>query len=192
MVFLGFGLNMPFYLLKSLQKMAKFYRRQNLNAQSSLFHHDLIQILIISQLSKVGDGWKDFLYRNGFALPETVIDSPLCFNEPSSPCQSNSSLENLYVELQESLVSITKIPVVLHRSSKGKKPRHDFIPKKSLEDVLDDLKEKVFVVPSPEPVLVDLNEVEIMKHGRRKIQRSRDINFKNKRLGRLISRTLRN
>jgi hypothetical protein len=42
MVFLGFNLNMPFYLLRSLQKMAKFYQRQNLNAQSSLFHHGLI------------------------------------------------------------------------------------------------------------------------------------------------------
>jgi hypothetical protein len=42
MVFLGFGLNMSFYLLKSLQKMDRFYQRQNLNAQSSLFHHGLI------------------------------------------------------------------------------------------------------------------------------------------------------
>jgi hypothetical protein len=66
MVFLGFGLNMSFYLLKSLQKMAKFYQRQNLNAQSSLFHHDLIQILVISQLYKVWDSWQDFVGRNGF------------------------------------------------------------------------------------------------------------------------------
>jgi hypothetical protein len=85
------------------------------------------------------------------------------FNEPSSPCQSNPSLENLHVELQESPMSITKTPVIFHKSSKGKKPRHDFIPKKSLEDVLDDMKDKVLVVPSPEPVMVDLNEVKIKK-----------------------------
>jgi hypothetical protein len=66
MVFLGFGLNMSFYLLKSLQKMARFYQRQNPNAQSSLFHHGLIRILVISQLSKVGDNWKNFVDRNGF------------------------------------------------------------------------------------------------------------------------------
>jgi hypothetical protein len=89
MVFLGFGLNMPFYLLKSLQKMAKFYQRKNLNAQSSLFHHGLIRILVISQLSKVGDNWQDFVDRNGFAPPETVIDSPLRFDEPSSPFPIN-------------------------------------------------------------------------------------------------------
>jgi hypothetical protein len=57
---------------------------------------------------------------------------------------------------------------------------------------LDDLKDKILVVPNPEPIQVDLNELEIKKQGRRKIQRSPDINFKNKRHGRLISRTLRN
>jgi hypothetical protein len=163
MVFLGFGLNMPFYLLKSLQKMARFYQRKNLNAQSSLFHHDLIQILVISQLSKVGDNWKDFMDRNGFAPPETVIDSPLHFDEPTSPCLSTPSLRNLHVELQGSPVSITKTPVVFHKSSKGTHQRHDFIPKKSLEDVLDNLKGKVLVVPSPGPVVGDLNEIKIKK-----------------------------
>jgi hypothetical protein len=67
-----------------------------------------------------------------------------------------------------------------------------FYSKKSLEDVLDNLKDKVLVVPSPEPVMVDLNEVKIKKQGRRKTQRIPDIDFKNKRPGRLISRMLRN
>jgi hypothetical protein len=192
MVFLGFDLNMPFYLLKSLQKMAKFYQSQNVNAQSSLFHHGLIRILVISQLSNVGDNWQDFVTRNGFAPPETVIDSPLHFDEPSNPCLSTPSLENLHVELQEIPVSITKTLVVFHKSSKGKNLRRDFIPKKSLEGVLDNLKDKVLVVPSSEPVMVDLNEVKIKKHGRRKTQRIPDIDFKNNRPGRLIFRTLRN
>jgi hypothetical protein len=143
--------------------MAKFYQRQNLNAQSSLFHHGLIQILVISQLSKVGDSWKYFMYRNGFSLPETVIDPPLHFNKSSSPCRSNPSLENLHVDLQESPVSVIKTHVVFHKSSKGKKPRCDFIPRKPLEEVLDDLKDKILVVPNPEPIRVDLNELEIKK-----------------------------
>jgi hypothetical protein len=73
--------------------MARFYQRKNPNAQSSLFHHGLIQILVISQLSKVGDNWKNFMDRNGFAplTPETVIDSPLHFDEPTNPCQSTHS-----------------------------------------------------------------------------------------------------
>jgi hypothetical protein len=117
-------------------------------------------------LSKVGDSWQDFVGRNGFSLPENMTDSPLHFNEPSSPCRSNPSLENLHVDLQEIPVSITKTPVVFHKFTKGKKPRHDFIPKKYLEDVLYDLKDKVIVVPDPEPIQVDLNELEIKKQGR--------------------------
>jgi hypothetical protein len=61
MVFLGFNLNMSFYLLRSLQKMAKFYQRQNVNAQSSLFHHGLIRILVILHLSKARDIWHNFV-----------------------------------------------------------------------------------------------------------------------------------
>jgi hypothetical protein len=99
MVFLGFDLNIPFYLLKSLQKMAKFYQRQNLNAQSSLFHHGLIWILVIWQLSKVGDNWQDFMDSNGFAPPKKIIDSPLRSDEPTSPRLSTPSLRNLHVEL---------------------------------------------------------------------------------------------
>jgi hypothetical protein len=57
MVFLGFKLNMPFYLLKILQKMSRFYQRQNPNSESSLFHHGLIRVLVVSHLSKVGDSW---------------------------------------------------------------------------------------------------------------------------------------
>jgi hypothetical protein len=85
MLFLGFNLNIPFYLLRSLQKMSKFYQRQNLNAQSILFHHGLIQILVSLQLSKTGNSWHDFLYRNGFSLLENVTELPLHFSESPSP-----------------------------------------------------------------------------------------------------------
>jgi hypothetical protein len=154
---------MPFYLLKSLQKMARVYQRRNLNAQSSLFHHDLIQILVISQLSKVGDNWQDFMDRNGFSPPETEIDSPLRSDEPTGPCLSTPPLRNLHVELQGSPMSITKTPVVFHKSSKGTHRRPNFIPKNSLEDVLDNLKGKVLDVPSPGLVVGDSNESKIKK-----------------------------
>jgi hypothetical protein len=99
MVFLSFNLNMPFYLLRILQKMAKFYQRQNLNAQSNLFHHGLIRILVILHLSKDGDSWHDFVYRNGFDLPENVTDLPMHINESPIPCRSEPSMENLHVNL---------------------------------------------------------------------------------------------
>jgi hypothetical protein len=95
-----------------------------------------------------------------------VTDLPLHFNEPHNPCQSNPSMENLHVNLQESPVSIAKTHVVLQKPSKGKKLRYDFIPRKSLEEVLDDLKDKNLVVPNPKPIQVDLNELDIKKWGK--------------------------
>jgi hypothetical protein len=64
--FPGFKLNLPFYLLKSLQKMSKFYQTQNPNPESSLFHHGLIRILVNAQLLKTRDNWQSFLVRNRF------------------------------------------------------------------------------------------------------------------------------
>jgi hypothetical protein len=51
MLFIGFELNMSFYLLMSLYKMSKCYKRQSMNSLSSLFHHGLIKILLVSHLS---------------------------------------------------------------------------------------------------------------------------------------------
>jgi hypothetical protein len=143
--------------------MAKFYQRQSLNPQSSLFHHGLIQILVVSHLSKAGDSWEIFVYRSGFTLPENATDLPLHSSEPPSPCRPNPYVENLQVNLQESPASIDQTPVVIQEPSKGKKPKHDFIPRKSLEEVLDDLKDKILVVPNPEPIRVDSNEIDINK-----------------------------
>ena len=61
---IGFQLNVPFYLLRSLYKMSTRYKRQRLD--SSLFHHDLIKILLIHHLTIMGDYWDGFLARNGF------------------------------------------------------------------------------------------------------------------------------
>jgi hypothetical protein len=79
MIFLGFKLNMPFYLFMSLHKMSKRYQKQSLNPLSSLFHHGLIQILLLSHLAQIGDTWEDFLCRNNFTLPENTVESPLHF-----------------------------------------------------------------------------------------------------------------
>jgi hypothetical protein len=67
-----------------------------------------------------------------------------------------------------------------------------FCSQKIFEEVLDDLKDKILIVPNPEPIQVDLNEPTVKKKGRHKKQSSPDINFKNKRPGRLISRKMRN
>jgi hypothetical protein len=182
------------YLLKSLQTMPRFYQRKNLNAQSNLSHHGLIRMLVISQLPKVGDNWQDFVDRNGFSplTPATIIDSPMCFDDPSSPLPSTHSLRDLHVELQEDPVSFTKTPVDFHKSSRGTHQRCDFFPKKSLEDVLDNLKGKVLAVPSHWKYVVDLNEIKTKKRGRHKTRRVLDIDFMNKISSRLLYKMVRN
>jgi hypothetical protein len=79
MIFLGFKLNFPFYLLKSLRKMSKFYQRQNPNPESSMFHHGLIHILVNAQLLNTRDTWQNFLFRNGFipSQSEPISHLPL-------------------------------------------------------------------------------------------------------------------
>jgi hypothetical protein len=64
MVFIGYELNMPHYLHRSLFKMAKRYKRNQVD--TSLFHFGLIKMLMVYELGLRRDCWSDFLYRNGF------------------------------------------------------------------------------------------------------------------------------
>ena len=50
--------------------MSKRFKSEK--ADSSLFHHGLIKIIIIHHLSLSGDSWQAFLSRNGFATPKSV------------------------------------------------------------------------------------------------------------------------
>jgi hypothetical protein len=89
MNFMGYPLNMPFYFLRSLYKMAKRFKCEK--ADSSLFHHGLIRLIIVHHLNLHDDNWKAFLSRNGF------VDSD-------------------YVQIDKSVVSETKVgpPVPFH------------------------------------------------------------------------------
>jgi hypothetical protein len=70
MNFMGYPLNMPHYFLRSLYKMSKRFKREK--ADSSLFHHGLIKLIIVHHLNLSGDNWQAFLSRNGFANPESA------------------------------------------------------------------------------------------------------------------------
>jgi hypothetical protein len=71
MNFIGYPLNMPHYLLRSLYKMSKRFKREK--ADSSLFHHCLIKVIIVHHMSLSGDCWQAFLSRNGFSTSECVL-----------------------------------------------------------------------------------------------------------------------
>jgi hypothetical protein len=76
MNFIGLQLNMPYYLWRSLYKMEKRYKIQQLD--SSLFHHDLIKTMLVHQLKLQNDDWNAFLARNGFINSNAVeVDKPM-------------------------------------------------------------------------------------------------------------------
>ena len=93
MIFMGFPLNMPYYLLRSLYKMGKRYTKQRSN--SSLFHHSLIKILLMHQLELQNDSWDSFITRNGYGNPnmeevdKIVVEETLVYpTTPLSPTQT--------------------------------------------------------------------------------------------------------
>jgi len=80
MNFIGFYLDIPFYLLMILYNMTKHYKQQGVN--SSMFHHGLVKILFMYPLSTIGDSWDIFLMRNGFSQDDPTIN-PLLIENPN-------------------------------------------------------------------------------------------------------------
>ena len=62
-------LNLPFYLLKSLEKKATRARNHPSSSSSNMFHHGLIKLLIFTQkLGKVERSWSHFIFWGGFKV----------------------------------------------------------------------------------------------------------------------------
>ena len=59
-------LNLPFYLLKSLQKMVTWVQGHPEHTACSVYHQDLIKLLLISQLHREGRTWESLLSELGF------------------------------------------------------------------------------------------------------------------------------
>ena len=68
LIFKGQALNMPFYLISSLQKMAYSFQNNTSNRDRNLFHHVLVNILIHHRLSRLGDNWDSFIVHNNFGV----------------------------------------------------------------------------------------------------------------------------
>jgi hypothetical protein len=84
MVFIGFELNMPYYLHRSIFKMEKRYKRNQ--ADTSLFHVGLIKILVVSELGLRRDSWQNFLNRNGFTeFNPPLVDKPMVSGDEANP-----------------------------------------------------------------------------------------------------------
>ena len=69
-VFKGRPMNMSYYFLNSLHKMAYTYQINVGDKERSLFHHGPIKILVSYRLGELGDTWESFLIHNGFGENE--------------------------------------------------------------------------------------------------------------------------
>ena len=59
-------LNLPFYLLKSLQRMVSWVQTHPQHTARSIYHQGLIKLLAISHFNKDGQSWESFLLGLGF------------------------------------------------------------------------------------------------------------------------------
>ena len=57
-------INLPYFLLQSLNKMSKTIQKHKGNEDRSLYHNGLVKILIESELQRRGKTWKEFLIEN--------------------------------------------------------------------------------------------------------------------------------
>jgi hypothetical protein len=84
MVFMGFELNMPYYLHRILFKMSKKYKRNQ--ADNSLFHYGLVKMIVVCHLGLHRDCWDDFLVRNNFVDSDPPqVDKPVVNKDKAIP-----------------------------------------------------------------------------------------------------------
>ena len=75
--FIGFPINLPYYLLHSLFKMSNAIKKGPKHVSHSLFHHGLVRMLIENELMKSGRSWEQFIEANGFSgFCHCMFDSP--------------------------------------------------------------------------------------------------------------------
>jgi hypothetical protein len=157
MSFIDFPLNMPYFLLRSLYKMGKRFRRQK--SDSSLFHHGLIKIILVHQLQLHNDCWDAFVLRNGFGNSELgQVDKPV---------------------ITETLVKPTTSPPPLLPCDPAPNIEPSTYPDATQPDNQPDSHPKSCTKTVKKPT-------------GKKLKGSVDVNYKNKRVGRLISRCARN
>ena len=80
------SLDLPFYLYRSLEKMANKVQAKSEGNETSLFHHGLIKLLVLEELKRLGRDWSSFLFISGFeidAITPKITPKPRDILSPS-------------------------------------------------------------------------------------------------------------
>jgi len=68
-------MNLPFFMCNNIEKMKNFMQHKNPQQQlNSVYHFDLIKILVDHQLGLQGIAWVDFISRDFFSDPPVVSE----------------------------------------------------------------------------------------------------------------------
>ena len=61
-------IDIPFYLFRSLGKMADKVQGRPERSETSNFHHGLMKLLVLEELNKLDRHWAYFLFMNGYEM----------------------------------------------------------------------------------------------------------------------------
>lgn len=143
-------LNLPFFLLNSLRRMAKNAQKKFESIETTLYYHGLVNILVEFHLRSVGGTWEDFLVRNFFQ------DAPY-LSKGSHVKRSRRRNINIKISSQKDDVEIAPKPEVRKQTKLKRKMKERVeeinkdIPEPSspqedeklLSEILTKIKEKI-------------------------------------------------
>ena len=114
-------MSLPFFLLKSLQKMSGRIKEHQDHTALSIFHHGLIKLIIGTALQREGETWDYFLFWSGFQIKQ---------EEPTKKHVDKG--QNLIRKLGKKVKSKDKKDVKLEKVTEPSK--EDYEPQQLLAD----------------------------------------------------------
>jgi hypothetical protein len=167
MVFMGYELNMPYYLHRILFKMSKRYKWNQ--ADNSLFHFGLVKMLVVCHLGLHRDCWNDFLKRNNFddSSPPQV-EKPVVRESKSVPPVPYSSLlpkplPDSPIDLPSSVTSHVEIVKPMAKRPKSK-PTTNSKGKKNAWLISRMARNKPKIHVNPGPIMVSEDSDSEVEH----------------------------
>jgi hypothetical protein len=157
MIFMGFELNMPHYLHRSLFKMAKRYKCNQ--ADTSLFHFGLIKMLMVYELGLHRDCWETFLKHNGFdeSSPPQVDKPVVRKRKPIPPVPYSALLPKPLPEPSSKLPNsvITEVEKAKPMDKKPKtQPNANYKGKKNTRLISRMERNKPKALVNPDPIVL--------------------------------------
>lgn len=122
-------MNLPYFLLNSLRKMATNVQNKFQCIENTMYHHGLVKILLEFHLQSIGNDWESFLIRNHFKekSPEKPSSSKILRGRKRTIEMTREQAPQTQMEVTEEELLIVNI---LQRMKRGNPRRKKVIPRK--------------------------------------------------------------